>query len=56
MDNFLIFSLYIYCYPSLELSQQDGSNEGSQHTFSLGKKKNYLFIILVTLLTWSPDT
>ena len=28
--------------PSLELSYQDGSNEGSQHMFSLKTKKNNL--------------
>ena len=32
----------IFCDPSLEPSRRDGSNEGSQHMFSLGNKKNYL--------------
>ena len=27
--------------PSLEPSRRDGCNEGSQHMFSLGNKKNY---------------
>ena len=30
------------CDPSLEPSHRDGSNEGSQHMFSLRKKKNHL--------------
>ena len=32
----------IFCDPSLEPSRRDGSNEGSQHMFSLRNKKNYL--------------
>ena len=32
----------ILCDPSLELSRRDGSNEGSQHMFSLRIKNNYL--------------
>ena len=32
----------ICCDPSLEPSHRDGSNEGSQHMFLLGNKKNYL--------------
>ena len=32
----------IVCDPSLELSYRDGSNEGSQHMFSLQNKENYL--------------
>ena len=31
-----------FCDPSLEPSHRDGSNEGSQHMFSLRNKKNYL--------------
>ena len=31
----------IFCYPSSELSRQEGSNEGSQHVF-IENKKNYL--------------
>ena len=31
-----------FCDPSLELSRQDGSNEGSQHMILLRNKKNYL--------------
>ena len=30
------------CDPSLELSRQEGPNEGSQHMFSFGNKENYL--------------
>ena len=30
----------IFCDPSLELSHRGGSNEGSQHMFLLGNKKN----------------
>ena len=33
------------CDPLSELSRQDGSNEGSQHMFSLRNKKNYLRIL-----------
>ena len=32
----------IFCDPSFELSHRDGSNERSQHMFSLRNKKNYL--------------
>ena len=38
----------IFCDPPLEPSRRDGSNEGSQHMFSLTNKKNYLWIILNT--------
>ena len=31
----------IFCDPSLELSRRDGSNDGSQHMFSLRNKKKY---------------
>ena len=34
--------------PSLEASHRDGSNEGSQHMFSLRNKKTGLWIILST--------
>ena len=37
-----VFQKNIFCDPSLELSQRDGSNEGSQHMFSLKNEKNYL--------------
>ena len=37
-----ISSLNIFRDPSLEPSPRDGSNEGSQHMFSLRNKKNYL--------------
>ena len=41
-DIFLLI-LYktIYCDPSSEPSQRDGSDEGSQHTVSITNKKNY---------------
>ena len=32
----------LFCDPSLEPSHRDGSNDGSQHMFSLRNKKNYL--------------
>ena len=39
-----LFAIYlhknIFCDQSLEPSCQDGSNEGSQHMFSLRNKKN----------------
>ena len=35
------FHKNIFCDPSLEPSSQDGSNEGSQHMFSLRNKKKY---------------
>ena len=41
----IIFHISPYthiCDPSSEPSHRDGSNEGSQHMFSLGNKKNYL--------------
>ena len=42
-DNYTIFvPKNISCDPSLEPSHPDGSNEGSQHMFSLRNKKNYL--------------
>ena len=49
----------IFWDPSLEPSHRDGSNEGSQHMFSLKNKKNYLWIIPVTpsyLELWSCET
>ena len=36
---FHISALNIYCDPSFELSQQEGSNEKLQHTFLLKNKK-----------------
>ena len=39
---FQITTLKCLMYPSLEPHYRDGSNEGSQHTFSLSNKKNYL--------------
>ena len=51
-DNSGIISIFlhlnIYCYPSLEPSQRDGSNEGSQHMFSQQDKNKYLPITPVT--------
>ena len=46
-DNFVIIinilqKKNILCDLSLEPSHRDGSNEGSQHMFSLRNKKNYL--------------
>ena len=41
-DNFGIIKKTFFYDPSLELSRRDGSNEGSQHMFSLRNKKNYL--------------
>ena len=52
-DNLVIIChhFFIKTYfmtPSLELSHQDGSNEGSQHMFSLRNNKNNLLIIFST--------
>ena len=44
----IFFHKNIFCGPSLELSHQEGSNEGSQHTFLLRNKKTYFRIILNT--------
>ena len=47
-DNLGIISLIfppkknIFCDPSLEPSLKDGSNDRSQHMYSLRNKKNYL--------------
>ena len=46
----------IFCEPSLEPSHRDGSNEGSQHMFSLrNKKKNIFELSSVLPLIWSSD-
>ena len=37
-----VFQKNIFCDPPLEPSCCDGSNEGSQHMFSLRNKKNCL--------------
>ena len=37
----LILHKNISCDPSVEPSQQDGSDEGSQHITSTSNKKNY---------------
>ena len=34
-----MFSQNVFCDPSLKLSCRDGSDEGSQHMFSLRNKK-----------------
>ena len=39
---FIFLQKNIFCDPSLEPSPKDGSNEESQHMFSLRNKKNYL--------------
>ena len=45
-DNLGIIHIFLhkskFCDPSVEPSHQDGSNEGSQHMFSLRNKRNYL--------------
>ena len=42
-DNFPYYSFKrLCCNPSLELSHRDGSDEGSQHMFSVRNKRNYL--------------
>ena len=38
----IFFYKNIFCDPSLEPSDRDGSNDGSQHMFLLKNKKNYL--------------
>ena len=40
---FFILHKNICCDPSSELSQQDGSDEGSQHMVSVRNKKNKTF-------------
>ena len=42
-----------YCDTSLEPSCQDGSNEGSQHMFSLRKKEKLSELSSIPPLTWS---
>ena len=41
--------------PSLEPSRRDGSNEGSQHMFSLRNKKNIFELSSVPPLIWSSS-
>ena len=49
MDNYPYFSITKHiCDQTSEPSRRDGSNEGSQHMFSLRNKKNYLCMILNT--------
>ena len=43
----------IYCDPSLEPSQRDGSNDGSQHIFHREIWKIILKLFLLPLLIWS---
>ena len=45
---FLYFNKNICCDPSLEPSQRDGSNDGSQHTFKRSNMENYPLIISFT--------
>ena len=41
-DNFCFFCINnIFCDPSSEPSQRDGSDEGSQHMVLMRYKKNY---------------
>ena len=40
-DNFCYFCIKTCCDPSSEPSQQDGSDEGSQHMVLMRNKKNY---------------
>ena len=45
-DNFCLFCMKTLCCElSSELSQGDGSEEGSQHTVSMRNKENYLQIL-----------
>ena len=45
-DNFGLLSIFfhknVFCDPSLELYNPDDSNEGSQHTVSLRKKREII--------------
>ena len=43
---FVISAHKICCDPSSEPSRQDGSDDGSQHTFSVRNKKNYPSVII----------
>ena len=38
---FFYFAMKTCCDPSLEMSRQDGSDVGSQHTFLLRNMENY---------------
>ena len=44
----------IFCDPSLELSHRDGSNEESQHMFSLKYRKKIELSSILPLI-WSTD-
>ena len=44
---FLFLNKNIYCDPSLELSRQDGSNEGSQYMFKCKYRKVSLLLLLI---------
>ena len=59
-DNFGIiihvFTVNVFCDPSLEPPRGDGSNEGSQHMFSLGNnKKLSLNYHQYPLFIWRSD-
>ena len=45
----------IFCDPSLEPSRRDGSNEGSQHMFSLRNKKLIFELFLIPPLICSSE-
>ena len=45
---FLLLNTNICCDPSLEPSQREGSNDGSENMFLLKNLHNYLLIIPVT--------
>ena len=47
-DNFLlILHKNMFCDTSSQLSQRNGSDEGSQHMFLMTNKKNYPQILLL---------
>ena len=45
------FSIKIFCDPSLEPSYEDGSDEGSQHIFSLRNRKIIFELSSIPLLS-----
>ena len=52
--NLAIIHKNIFCDPSLEPSRQAGSNEGSQHMFSL-IRKIFFELSIIPPLMWSSD-
>ena len=46
-----VLHINIYCDPSSELSQPDGSDEGSQHMVSVRNEKNILNYHKILLLS-----